>query len=339
MKASRWRRAADDTGRRPADDAGRRPPLVLLGPRGGDLALPDVVRELEAAGALSRGARIAAITAGWRDREANEGLIDPCLADRVVDLELYRRSDRIAEADAELARAHRETRDRLRSLRRAYNLRLHGLIEAHQRLAELRGDESVLRAERDEALGAIRRLDARHLSRVTEIRSEFERRMTPSERDAVRLQRREVGERLEGTEAIVLEGGHVGNLLSRLRLFGGRKLLDGRPVIGRSAGAMVLTERVVLFHDRPPWGEGHPEVFDAGLGIAEGLVALPHASARLALDDRMRGARLAARFSPASCVLLDPGHRLDRAGHGWSGGDGVERLDAAGRRVPFRTAA
>jgi len=325
--------------RRTADDAVFRSPLVLLGPRGGGLTLRGVVRELEVAGALSRDARIAAITAGWRDREANEGLIDPRLADRIVDLELYRRSDRVAEADAELARAHRETRGRLGALRRAYNLRLHGLIEAHRRLTELRGDESVLRAERGEALAAIRRLDARHLDRVTEIRAEFERRMTPPERDAVRSQRREVDARLEGTEAIGLEGGHVGNLLSRLRLFGGRKLLDGRLVIGRSAGAMVLTERVVLFHDRPPWGEGNPEVFDAGLGIADGLVALPHASARLALDDRTRGARLAARFSPASCVLLDPGHRIDRAGDGWNGGGGVERLDAAGRRVPFRTAA
>ncbi|MDE2945022.1 MAG: Type 1 glutamine amidotransferase-like domain-containing protein [Gemmatimonadota bacterium] len=325
--------------RRGAADAGSRSPLVLLGPRGGGLALRDVVRELEAGGALSPGARIAAITAGWRDREANEGLIDPGLADRIVDLELYRRSDRIAEADTELARAHRETRGRLEALRRAYNLRLHGLIEAHRRLAELQGDESVLRAERGEALEAIRRLDARHLDRVIEIRSEFEHRMTPPERDAARLQRREVNARLEGAEAIVLEGGHVGNLLSRLRLFGGRKLLDGRTVIGRSAGAMVLTERVVLFHDRPPWGEGHPEVFDAGLGIAEGLVALPHASARLALRDRTRGARLAVRFSPASCVLLDPGRRIDRAGDGWRGRGGVERLDAAGRRVPFRTAA
>ena len=325
--------------RRAADDAGSPSRLVLLGPRGDDLALIDVVRELEAGGALSPGARIAAITAGWRDREANEGLIDPRLADRVVDLELYRRSDRIAEADAELARAHLERRNRLRALRRAYNLRLHGLIEAHRQLIGLRGDETVLAAEREEALEAIRRLDARHLNRVIEIRSDFEHRMTPPERDAVRSQRRRVDARLEGLEVVVVEGGHVSNLLSRLRLFGGRELLGGRTVIARSAGAMALTERIVLFHDRPPWGEGNPEVFDAGLGIAEGIVALPHASARLALDDRTRGARLAARFAPASCVLLDPGRRIDRAGDGWSGVDGVERLDPAGRRVLFRAAA
>ena len=256
-----------------------------------------------------------------------------------MDLELYRRSDRIAEADAELARAHRASRNRLRALRRAYNLRLHGLIEAHRRLADLRGDETVLAEERDEALEAIRRLDARHLDRVIEIRSAFERRMAPGERDAVRSQRREVDARLEGAEAILLEGGHVSNLLSRLRLFGGRELLGSRTVIARSAGAMVLTERIVLFHDRPPWGEGNPEVFDAGFGLAAGIVALPHASARLALDDRTRSARLAARFAPASCVLLDPGRRLDRAGDGWSGGDGVERLDLAGRRVLFPAAA
>ncbi|WP_425155435.1 Type 1 glutamine amidotransferase-like domain-containing protein [Candidatus Palauibacter sp.] len=314
-------------------------PVVLLGPRGGGLTLRGVVAELEASGVISRGSRIAAVTAGWRDREANEGLLDPRLADRVADLELYRRSDRVAEADAEFARAHRATQGRLKALRRAYNLRLDGLVEAHRGLAELRGDESVLRAERDEALEAIRRLDARHLDRVVEIRSEFERRMKPAERDAVRSQRREVDARLEGTEAVVIEGGHVANLLSRLRLFGGRELLQGRAVIARSAGAMVLTPRIVLFHDRPPWGAGHPEVFDAGLGLAEDIVALPHASSRLALDDRALSARLAARFAPASCVLLDPGHRIDRAAEGWNGEGGVERLDPTGRRVRFPAAA
>ncbi len=325
--------------RREAKTAVPGSPLVLLGPRGDGPSLRDVIGDLEAAGTLSPGARIAAVTAGWRDREANDGLVEPRLADRVVDLELYRRSDRVAEADPELARAHRAIRNRLKALRRAYNLRLRGLIEAHARLAELRGDESVLAAERDEAMEAIRRLDVRHLDRVVEIRSEFERSMTPGQRDAVRFQRREVDARLDGTEAIILEGGHVANLLSRLRMFGGCDLLEGRAVIGRSAGAMVLTERVVLFHDRPPWGEGNPEVFDAGLGVVEGIVALPHASVRLALEDPTRSARLAARFAPDSCVLLDPGCRMDRSGDAWSGSGSVERLDAAGRRVLFRAAA
>lgn len=324
---------------RMAETAESGSPLVLLGPRGDPPSLRDLIGGFEAAGTLSPGARIAAVTAGWRDREANEGLIDPRLADRVVDLELYRRSDRVTEADPELARAYRASRNRLGALRRAYNLRLRSLIEAHARLKELRGPESVLAAERDEAMEAIRRLDARHLGRVSEIHSEFERRMSPYEREAVRSQRREVDARLEGTEAIILEGGHVANLLSRLRMFGGRELLEGRVVIGRSAGAMVLTERVVLFHDRPPWGEGNPEVLDAGLGVVEGIVALPHASVRLALDDPARSARLAARFAPDSCVLLDPGRRLDRIGGAWAARGGVERLDAAGRPVPFRAAA
>ena len=32
------------------------------------------------------------------------------------------------------------------------------------------------------------------------------------------------------------------------------------PVIAWSAGAMALTDRIVLFHDRSPQGPGHPEV-------------------------------------------------------------------------------
>ncbi|WP_419161738.1 Type 1 glutamine amidotransferase-like domain-containing protein [Candidatus Palauibacter sp.] len=315
------------------------PSVVLQGPRDGRNTLSNVIEELEAAGAVSPDSRIAAVTAGWREREAQVGLFDPRLAARVVDLELYRRSARVADADPELARAHREAQDRLDLLRRAYNVRLAGRIDAYVRLVDLRGDASVLAEERAEALEAIRRLDERQLARVAEIRSEFERAYTPEARDPVRAQRREVERLLEDAEAVVIAGGHVGLLLSRLRLFGGRELLGERAVIGRSAGAMVLTDRVVLFHDRPPWGAGNPEVFDAGLGLAEGIVALPHASARLVLDDRDRTSRLAARFAPAACVLLAPGQRVDRAPAGWSGHGGVERIDRAGRCVRLSDAA
>jgi hypothetical protein len=79
---------------------------------------------------------------------------------------------------------------------------------------------------------------------------------------------------------------------------------------------MALTERIVLFHDRSPDGPGHPEVYGSGLSLVRGAVLLPHARARLLLDDTPRMAVFARRFAPARCILLDQGSRLDVAADG-----------------------
>lgn len=313
--------------------------VVLLGPQADRPTAALALRDLEAAGRVSAGSPLAVITAGWRDREGEAGIVEPEIAGRAVDLELYRRAERVAEADPELARAHRDVQNRLKLLRRAYNVRLAGLIEAHQRLSELNGDEAVMSDERADALEAIRALDHRHLDRVVGFRGEFEAALAPAERDAVRVERREIDRALDGAEAVVIAGGHVATLLNRLRLFGGADLFGQRPLIAWSAGAMALSSRVVLFHDRPPWGAGYPEAFDPGLGVVAGVVPLPNATDRLTLDDRARTARLAARFAPAACVLLDPGARIDWIDGTWKGQGRVRRLDRAGRQIRFRASA
>jgi len=89
---------------------------------------------------------------------------------------------------------------------------------------------------------------------------------------------------------------------------------------------MALTERVVLFHDSPPQGAGDAELLDFGLGIAPGVVVLPHARKRLRLDDPVRVSLLARRFRPAACVPLD-------------GGDDIERIDGSWRLGRARTLA
>ena len=115
---------------------------------------------------------------------------------------------------------------------------------------------------------------------------------------------------IEPTQAIVIAGGHVAVLLNRLRLFGIAELAGRRPIVAWSAGAMALTDRVVLFHDDPPHGEAISEVLDAGLGLARDLVVLPEPRLRLHLDDRVRVGELAQRYAPAVCVAVDHGARL-----------------------------
>jgi hypothetical protein len=96
---------------------------------------------------------------------------------------------------------------------------------------------------------------------------------------------------------------------------------------------MVVAERVVAFHDRPPEGPGNAEVLDVGLGLAPGLVALPHATARLDLADTARTALFAQRFAPATCVTLDPYARARWDGVRWQLVDGTWQMGSDGRLV------
>ena len=87
-------------------------------------------------------------------------------------------------------------------------------------------------------------------------------------------------------------------------------------------GAMALTDRMVLFGDRSAHGPGHAEVYGSGLSVVRGAVLLPHARARLLLDDAPRMAVFARRFAPARCVLLEAGTRIDVDGR-WPPGTRV----------------
>jgi hypothetical protein len=82
-------------------------------------------------------------------------------------------------------------------------------------------------------------------------------------------------------------------------------------VVAWSAGAMALTSRVVLFHDRAVQGTAQTEVYDEGLDVLPDLVLLPHARRRLRTEDLTRMSTLAQRFAPATCLVLDDGVRVD----------------------------
>ena len=82
---------------------------------------------------------------------------------------------------------------------------------------------------------------------------------------------------------------------------------------------MALADRIVLFGDRSAHGPGHPEVYGSGLSVVRDVVLLPHAKARLLLDDAPRMAVFAQRFAPASCVLLEAGTRVELSGDGSAG--------------------
>src|SRR5262245_34994455 len=173
-------------------------------------------------------------------------------------------------------------------------------------------------------------LDRRHVERVAEVHAQFEDRWRPAERAAVQREKRELARDLESASCLCIAGGHLGVLLHRMRLFDVLGLHGDRPVIAWSAGAMVLTERIVLFHDSPPQGSADPEVMEAGFAAVSGVVALPHARHRLTDTDDRSVQLFARRFAPAMCVLLDDGSRIRRDGARWSAPPGTRRLDSDG---------
>jgi len=125
-------------------------------------------------------------------------------------------------------------------------------------------------------------------------------------------------------------------LLNRLNLFGLGDLLAGKILIALSGGAMVLSPRVVLFHDSPPQGPGHAEAFEDGLGLFPGIVPLPYGSQRLRTDDRERSGRFARRFAPATCVLLDAGTHVEWRRRGWRSVGEALAIQPDGGLAPLR---
>ncbi|MCA9657054.1 MAG: Type 1 glutamine amidotransferase-like domain-containing protein [Myxococcales bacterium] len=277
---------------------------VLLGPQ--RLAVT-VDRELEA---LTVEGRVAAITCGWQERESEDTELQAALGNRVINLRLHARSDDVFADDPELRAAHRAKQDRLRQLQALYRGRLAHAVEAVHELHAARAPADMIAAEIDAAIEAIRLVDRQHVARVTLLNREYEDALCPSERPVVAAHREEIADVLDHCGAVAIAGGNVATILNRLRLFGLDALLRGRTILAWSAGAMALTERVILFHDSPPQGRGNAEILDAGLGLFPEVVALPHARRRLLLDDRRRVSLFARRFAPARCVVLDERCRL-----------------------------
>lgn len=298
--------------------------VVLLGPQRFEPTVRDAFAGLDVRGP------IAVVTAGWQERESEDDELCDHLDCEVLDLLLYRRYENVLARDPELATALRQRQEQLRERQEIYRLRLGFALEAARALMRRTSGGGLLLEQRRAAIRTVRTLDREHLRRLRRAHAEFEAQWQPARRESVAREREEIRAILGRCAALAIAGGHVGVLLNRLRLFDVPELLGDRPLVAWSAGAMAVSERVVLFHDNPPQGAGDPEVLDAGLGLCRGVVALPHARRRLRLDDPVRVALFARRFTPATCVVLEPPARLSWDGAGWTPGPATRVLARGG---------
>ena len=307
--------------------------LTLLGPQ---RLRPTLAAALDRLGVSGQ---IAAVTAGWQEREAELDEMREHLGRPVIDLALHRRLDRAFADDPALFDAHRSRQDRLRAMHELYRYRLDFALEPAGELLRRLGNAELLEPERDAAVEAVRDLDRAYLSRIAEVHEAFGQAHPAGSHPALERQRAPVAELVEESDAVVIAGGHVAVLVNRLRLFRFAELARGKTIVAWSAGAMALAERIVLFHDSPPQGAGNAEVLDQGLGMCSGLLPLPHAGRRLRLADPRRVELFARRFAPDVCLPLDDGDAITSHGGSWRpeshprsfGAQPPRRLSASGR--------
>ena len=297
--------------------------VALLGPQHQTPTLRAVMDELGAEGP------IVLVSAGWEEREAETGNLEEHLGETVENLGLWPACETAFERDAELRDAMFARHDRMGELGKVYRLRLAAELQSLRAL--LRdvdpGDPGDLYGPAiDLAFDSLRALDTQHVERVADLsRGVFESIAT---RPVLQEDRARVAETVAGAGTLLIAGGHVGILYNRMRMYGVvEALAPDTTVIGWSAGGMVLTDRVLLFHDTPPHGAGDAELLGPGFGLAPDVVALPHASSRLVLDDRARVALLVRRMAPSEVVALDGGASLTRAGGAWSKSRGARSIE------------
>ena len=278
--------------------------IVLLGAQRYRPTLADAVAELGVRG------KIATITAGWQEREDDDEDLHHHLLGRTVNLALHARGEDVFRRDAELREAHRERQLVLRHRQDFYRVRLEHAMEAQHVIDQRAAPADILEDEAKSSIDAIRGIDARHLERCARDRRAFDAKYRPDERPAVLEHRRELAAIVRECDAIAIAGGHVASLLNRLRLFRIRDLARGKFVFAWCAGAMAISERVVLFHHSPPQGPGAAEVLDSGLGMIGEVVVLPQPEVRLRLHDRKRLSLMARRFAPSTSLAMPARSRV-----------------------------
>ncbi|PRQ02977.1 hypothetical protein ENSA5_19160 [Enhygromyxa salina] len=306
---------------------------MLLGAQRFDSTLGSVVRGIACEGP------IAIITAGWREREDEDGELRAHLECETVNLNLYQRASDVWRRDPELRQAHRAKQTTLRHKQDFYRIRLEYELEANHVIRQRRAPPEILAEEEAASLAAVRILDAYHLDQIRQLHEKFEAEVGLATRPVVAEHREQLAEQLAGCKGIAIAGGHVASMLNRMRLFGLRELIDDQAIFAWSGGGMVASDRVVLFHDSPPQGPGASEVLDAGLGLVSDIVMLPHPETRLRLDDAARVSLLARRFDPAACLALFAGAHVHVHDGAVVGASTVERLATDGSHTPFEVAS
>ncbi len=271
---------------------------------------------------------VALVSAGWRYDEERDEPLRGALGLTIHNLRLYGAFRDIERAAPELVAAHARKQAMLKAIKVRYREAI---------VSRLAGIQAQWADRRDPACPWFR-LAVRHLQEVDELflaeadrlHQEFAATGRPFDHPAVQAVRARIDETLDGCQAVLIAGGHVGVLRNRMSFFGVDQALRGRRLIAWSGGAMVLADRILLYHDYTTHGVGLAEYLDRGFGLVPGVVFLPHAQNRLDLNRPENVAILAARVAPLRAVTLENGGGIGPSGQQIGRADAVRQLQPDG---------
>jgi hypothetical protein len=278
--------------------------IALLGPQGPTPDVGAVVKDLGITGP------VAIVRAGYQERESDDEALVTALGVPAQNLTLHARGNDVFKNAAEFSTAYQARQQRLRHMQGFYRTRLEGTEESAKKISLRYVEPELLAQEEKVSVDQYRYMDHDHIERCRAIRASFDEAWPPAKVALIAKHREEVRAQLATTEALVIAGGHVASLLNRLQLFDVLAHVGERPIIAWGAGAMVLADRIILFHDYPPYGSDIAQVLDAGFGLVPGFVVLPDARRRINLEARAGIQRFARRMAPATCVAMDHGARM-----------------------------
>lgn len=278
--------------------------IALLGPQGSTPDAGAVIADLGIKGS------VALVRAGYQERESEDAELIAALGVPAVNLTLHARGNDVFATAGEFAAAYTARQQRLRYMQGFYRTRLDGIEDAARTISLRYVDPDLLEQEERVSVDQFRNMDSQHVERCQAVKAAFDKAWPADNVEVLAKHRREVRELMATTDALVIAGGHVATLLNRLQLFGVLDNVGDKPIIAWSAGAMVLTDRIVLFHDYPPYGSDIAQVMDTGFGLVPGYVVLPDPRRRINLDAKAGIQRFARRMAPATCIAMDHGDRM-----------------------------
>jgi hypothetical protein len=288
--------------------------LFLLGPQRPAPNLGEALERIPGDGP------VVTITAGWRLDETEIDALHGVVGIKATHLPLYRWFEECMERMPETRVRYRERQRKLMQVKELYRGRLHRALEAvRDRLDDADQGDADVERQLDWAVADVRRIDRQFVDHSKSLFASYPDISKPWELPEVAARRAESAAMLSSARAILIAGGHVAVLRNRMLFFGVHQQLfqawlQQTGVVAWGAGAMVLTDPIVLFYDDPPDGPSHPEILDSGLALVQDTVVLPDARKRLRLANKTRVRLLAERFRPPRCIAMENGAFLESVG-------------------------
>ena len=265
---------------------------------------------------------VAVISAGWRYEEKDIDALKRAIKRDVFHIPLYEWFEGLGGVEPELSNMHKLRQKRILAHKKVYQINLESALQTWHEIRGLyKSNPDIYNQDEHEACLHVQAIDRRCVERLEEIKGDFSAIAQPWLHESALPLFEQIAYTLDRCSALILTGGHVAILRNRLAFFGLEELLqdfllEGKQIFAWSAGAMCLTDRIVLYHDDPPWGEGYAEILDTGMGLLPKVVFLPHANTRLDIGNPSRIEKFARRFAPDVCICLENGAHLVFNEHG-----------------------